>query len=130
VKGRPPRFTVEEKKTLLDVTIQLAAWCFPQSISEVIEKVISDVIVSTRARKTQPDKRKGIVGNAGQCLTHQEAVDIMEEQEQIKRKKYFYRFYLLVCYFFYLVCYFLLIPNLQAQYHHFSVISFVFVFEC
>ena len=50
-------------------------------------KVISDVIVSTQARKTKPDKRKRIVGNAGQCLTNQEAIDIMEEQEQIKRKK-------------------------------------------
>ena len=37
VKGRPPRFTVEEEKTLLDVIIQLATWCFPQSIREVIE---------------------------------------------------------------------------------------------
>ena len=37
LKGRPPRFTVEEEKTLLDVIIQLATWCFPQSISEVIE---------------------------------------------------------------------------------------------
>ena len=37
VKGRPPRFTVEEEKTLLDVIIQLAAWCFLQSISKVIE---------------------------------------------------------------------------------------------
>jgi len=37
VKDRPPRFTEEEEKTLLDVIIQLATWCFPQSISEVIE---------------------------------------------------------------------------------------------
>jgi hypothetical protein len=73
VKGRPPRFTVEEEKTLLDVVIQLATWCFPQSISE--------------ARKTKPVKRKRIAGNAGQCLTNQEAIDIMEEQEQSKRKK-------------------------------------------
>ena len=36
VKG-PPRFTVEEEKTLLDVIIQLATRCFPQSISEVFE---------------------------------------------------------------------------------------------
>ena len=85
VKGRPPRFTVEEEKTLLDVIIQLAAWCFPQSISEVIEKVICDVIVSTQARKTQPDKRKRIVGNAGQCLIYQEAIDIMEEQCLIRK---------------------------------------------
>ncbi len=152
VKGRPPRFTVEEEKTLLDVLIQLAVWCFQQSNGEVIEmtrqfaiklnkkatnnenderlyipcyhstttpknkfttnsqfasnselasnsqfasnsnsqffsKVLGDVIVSTQARKTKPDKRKRIVGNAGQCLTNQEAIDIMEEQEQIKRKK-------------------------------------------
>ena len=31
--------------------------------------------------------RKRIVGNAGQCLTNQEAIDIMEEQERIKRIK-------------------------------------------
>ena len=54
------------------------------SNSQFFSKVISDVIVSTQARKTQPDKRKRIVGNAGQCLTNQEAIDIMEEQEQIK----------------------------------------------
>jgi len=28
-----------------------------------------------------------IVGHACQCVTNQEAIDIMEEQEQIKRKK-------------------------------------------
>ena len=56
VKGRPPRFTVEEEKTLLDVVIQLATWCFPQSISE--------------ARKTKPDKRKRIVGNAGNAMSY------------------------------------------------------------
>ena len=44
-----------------------------------------DVIVSTQARK--PHKRKMIVGHAGPCVTNQEAIDIMEEQEQIKRKK-------------------------------------------
>ena len=37
--------------------------------------------------KEKPDKRKRIVGNAGQFLTNQEAKNIMEEQEQIKRKK-------------------------------------------
>ncbi len=37
VKGRPTRFTVEEENTLLHVIIQLASWCFPLSISEVIE---------------------------------------------------------------------------------------------
>jgi hypothetical protein len=45
------------------------------------------VIASTQARKTKPDKRKRIVDNVGQCLTNQEAIDIMEEQERIKRKK-------------------------------------------
>jgi hypothetical protein len=28
-----------------------------------------------------------IVGHAGPCVTNQETIDIMEEQEQIKRKK-------------------------------------------
>ena len=54
---------------------------------QFFSKVISNVIVSTQARRTKPDKRKRIVGNAGQCLTNQEAIDIMEEQEQSKRKK-------------------------------------------
>jgi len=57
------------------------------SNSQFFSKVISDVIVSTQVRKTKPDKRKRIVGNAGQCLTNKEAIDIMERQEQIKRKK-------------------------------------------
>jgi len=42
---------------------------FPQSSLQAIvsffSKVISDVIVSTQARKTKPDERKRIVGNAG-----------------------------------------------------------------
>jgi len=40
------------------------------SNSQFFSKVISDVIASTQARKTKPDKRKRIVGNAGQCLTN------------------------------------------------------------
>ncbi len=85
VKGRPPRFTVEEEKTLLNDKQQSVC---KQQQQSVFFKSKSDVIVSTQARKTKPDKRKRIVGNAGQCLTNQEAMeDIMEEQEQSKRKK-------------------------------------------
>ena len=48
------------------------------SNSLFFSKEISDV------QALKPDKRKRIVS---QCLTNQEAIDIMEEQEQSKRKK-------------------------------------------
>ncbi len=63
VKGRPPRFTVEEEKTLLDVIIQLATWCFPQSISEVIEMARQFAIkLNKKATKDENDERIYIPG--------------------------------------------------------------------
>jgi len=66
---------------------KLLRWQGNLQQNAVFSKVIGDVIVGTQARKTKPDKRKRVVGNAGQCLTNQEAIDIMEEQEKSKRKK-------------------------------------------
>jgi len=36
-KGRPPKFNVQQEQVLLDLIFQLASWCFPLSISEVVE---------------------------------------------------------------------------------------------
>ena len=36
-RGRLPKFTVQQEKVLLDLIFQLASWCFPLSIFEVIE---------------------------------------------------------------------------------------------
>ena len=36
-KVRPPKFNVQQEIVLLDLIFQLASWCFPLSISEVIE---------------------------------------------------------------------------------------------
>ncbi len=66
---------------------KLLRWLGNLQLNAFFSKEISDVIASTQARKTKPDKRKRIVGNAGQCLTNQEALDIVEEQEKSKRKK-------------------------------------------
>jgi hypothetical protein len=63
VKGRPPRFTVEEEKALLDDIIQLAAWCFPQSISEVIEMARQFAIkLNKKATNDENDERIYIPG--------------------------------------------------------------------
>ena len=37
VRGRPTRFNKEQEKTLANIIITLGSWCFPQTITEVLE---------------------------------------------------------------------------------------------